>query len=368
MFRNTDDVRIEQQRPLIPPAILVEESPLSERASQLVSESRQQIGRILHGQDDRVLAVVGPCSIHDPVAALDYAAKLKGAAERVAGDVLVVMRVYFEKPRTVVGWKGLINDPFLDGSFQINKGLRLARNLLLDLASLGLPAGTEFLDAIIPQFHADTISWAAIGARTTESQIHRELASGLSMPVGFKNGTDGDHQIAIDAIRAAQQPHWFPSVTKQGVAAIFKTLGNPDCHVILRGGSRTGPNYDEKSIGAVVASLEKVKLPPFLMVDCSHANSGKDYRNQPLVARSLAEQITAGARHICGLMIESNLAEGRQDYVPGLAAKYGQSITDACISFEQTEPILIELAKAVRARRGTQPKRQTPAPFVMARE
>ncbi|HVU37858.1 MAG TPA: 3-deoxy-7-phosphoheptulonate synthase [Opitutales bacterium] len=368
MFRNTDDVRIEQQRPLIPPAILVEESPLSERASQLVSESRQQIGRILHGQDDRLLAVVGPCSIHDPVAALDYAAKLKGVAERVAGDVLVVMRVYFEKPRTVVGWKGLINDPFLDGSFQINKGLRLARNLLLDLASLGLPAGTEFLDAIIPQFHADTISWAAIGARTTESQIHRELASGLSMPVGFKNGTDGDHQIAIDAIRAAQQPHWFPSVTKQGVAAIFKTLGNPDSHVILRGGSRTGPNYDEKSIAQVVASLEKVKLPPFLMVDCSHANSGKDYRNQPLVARSLSEQIAAGARQICGLMIESNLAEGRQDYVPGLAAKYGQSITDACISFEQTEPVLIELAKAVRARRATLPKRQTPAPFVMARE
>jgi len=368
MFRITDDVRIELQRPLIPPAILVEESPLSERASMLVTESRQQIGRILHGQDDRLLVVVGPCSIHDPVAALDYAKKLKAVADRIKDDVFVVMRVYFEKPRTVVGWKGLINDPFLDGSFQINKGLRLARELLLNLGDLGLPAGTEFLDAIIPQFHADTISWAAIGARTTESQIHRELASGLSMPVGFKNGTDGDHQIAIDAIRAAQQPHWFPSVTKQGVAAIFKTLGNPDCHVILRGGSRSGPNYDEKSIAQVVASLEKVKLPPYLMVDCSHANSGKDYRNQTLVAHALAQQIAGGARQICGLMMESNLAEGRQDYVPGLAAKYGQSITDACISFEQTEPVLLELAKAVRTRRHTAPRRLTPAPFASARE
>jgi len=368
MFRNTDDVRIELQRPLIPPAILVEESPLSERASMLVTESRQQIGRILHGQDDRLVAVVGPCSIHDPIAALDYAKKLKAVADRIKDDVFVVMRVYFEKPRTVVGWKGLINDPFLDGSFQINKGLRRARELLLNLADLGLPAGTEFLDTIIPQFHADTISWAAIGARTTESQVHRELASGLSMPVGFKNGTDGDHQIAIDAIRAAQQPHWFASVTKQGVAAIFKTLGNPDCHVILRGGSRTGPNFDEKSIAQVVASLEKVKLPAYLMVDCSHANSSKDYRNQPAVAHSLAQQISAGARHICGVMMESNLAEGRQDYVPGLAAKYGQSITDACISFEQTEPVLLDLAKAVRTRRATATKRLTPAPFATARE
>ncbi len=363
MFRNTDDVRIELQRPLIPPAILVEESPLTEQASLLISDSRKQIGRILHGQDDRVLAVVGPCSIHDPAAALEYGQKLKVVADKLADDVMVVMRVYFEKPRTVVGWKGLINDPFLDGSFQINKGLRLARNLLLDLANLGLPCGTEFLDTIIPQFHADTIAWAAIGARTTESQVHRELASGLSMPVGFKNGTDGDHQIAIDAIRAAQQPHWFASVTKQGVAAIFKTLGNPDSHVILRGGSRTGPNFDEKSIAQVVASLEKVKLPPYLMVDCSHANSSKDYRNQPIVARALANQVAAGARQVCGIMLESNLAEGRQDYVPGLAAKYGQSITDACISFEQTEPVLLELAQAVRKRRTVATKRATPAPF-----
>ncbi len=368
MFRNTDDVRIEAQRPLIPPAILVEESPLSERAAQLVTDSRQQIGRILHGQDDRVLAVIGPCSIHDPVAALDYARKLKAVAGRIADEVFVVMRVYFEKPRTVVGWKGLINDPFLDGSFQINKGLRRARELLLNLAELGLPSGTEFLDTIIPQFHADTISWAAIGARTTESQIHRELASGLSMPVGFKNGTDGDFQIAIDAIRAAQQPHWFPSVTKQGVAAIFKTLGNPDCHVILRGGSHTGPNYDAKTVAQVAASLEKVKLPPYLMVDCSHANSGKDYRNQPAVARVLCAQIAAGARQLCGIMMESNLVEGRQDYVPGLTAKYGQSITDACISFEQTEPVLVELARAVRARRANAPKRHTPAPFATARD
>jgi len=366
MFRNTDDTRIEGQRPLIPPAILVEESPLSEKASMLVAESRQQIGRILHGQDDRLLAIVGPCSIHDPVAAFDYAKRLKVLADNLKQDLMVVMRVYFEKPRTVVGWKGLINDPFLDGSFQINKGLRKARELLLSLAELGLPAGTEFLDTIIPQFHADTISWAAIGARTTESQIHRELASGLSMPVGFKNGTDGDFQIAIDAIRAAQQPHWFPSVTKQGVAAIFKTLGNPDSHVILRGGSRTGPNYDEKSVAQVVASLEKVKLPPFLMVDCSHANSGKDYRNQPSVARTIGAQIAAGSRQVCGIMLESNLVEGRQDYVPGLTAKYGQSITDACISFEQTEPLLVELAQAVRQRRVTTPKRQTVAPFASA--
>jgi len=368
MFRNTDDVRIETQRALIPPAILVEESPLSDKASQLVTETRQQIGRILHGQDDRILAVVGPCSIHDPVAALDYAKKLKKLADRLSDDVLVAMRVYFEKPRTVVGWKGLINDPFLDGSFQINKGLRIARDLLLNLAELGLPAGTEFLDTIIPQFHADTISWAAIGARTTESQVHRELASGLSMPVGFKNGTDGDFQITIDAIRAAQQPHWFPSVTKQGVAAIFKTLGNPDCHVILRGGSRTGPNYDERNIGQVIASLEKVKLPPLLMVDCSHANSGKDYRNQPIVAHALAAQIAAGSRQICGIMLESNLAEGRQDYVPGLKAKYGQSITDACISFEQTEPVLVELAQAVRKRRTLPGRRMTPAPFSIAQD
>jgi 3-deoxy-7-phosphoheptulonate synthase len=368
MFRPTDDVRIEAQRPLIPPAILVEESPLSERASQLVTESRQQIGRILHGQDDRVLAVIGPCSIHDPAAALDYAGKLQNVAARIVDDVLVVMRVYFEKPRTVVGWKGLINDPDLDGTFQINKGLRRARELLLNLAELGLPSGTEFLDTIIPQFHADTISWAAIGARTTESQIHRELASGLSMPVGFKNGTDGDFQIAIDAIRAAQQPHWFPSVTKQGVAAIFKTLGNPDCHVILRGGSRTGPNYDEKSVAQVVASLERVKLPPFLMVDCSHANSGKDYRNQPAVARAVTAQIAAGSRQLCGIMMESNLVEGRQDYVPGLTATYGQSITDACISFEQTEPVLLDLAQAVRARRVAPPRRLSPAPFVAVGE
>jgi 3-deoxy-7-phosphoheptulonate synthase len=367
MYRNTDDVRIETLRPLIPPAILLEELPLTERESVLVSEARQQIGRIVHGQDDRLLAVVGPCSIHDPTAALDYAIKLKAVAARVANDVLIVMRVYFEKPRTVVGWKGLINDPFLDGSFQINKGLRRARGLLIELAQLGVPAGTEFLDTIIPQFYADTISWAAIGARTTESQIHRELASGLSMPVGFKNGTDGDSQIAIDAIRAVQQPHWFPSVTKQGVAAIFRTMGNPDSHVILRGGSRSGPNYDEKSIAQVAASLEKVKMPPYLMVDCSHGNSGKDYRNQPLIARALAAQIAAGSRAICGIMLESNLMEGRQDYVPGLAANYGQSITDACISFEQTEPVLIELATAVRQRRKTT-KRHTPVPFAAAAE
>jgi 3-deoxy-7-phosphoheptulonate synthase len=368
MYRNTDDVRIETLRPLIPPAILTEELPLSEAASELIANARQQIGRILHGQDDRLLAVVGPCSIHDPAAALDYARRLREVAGRVVDDVLVVMRVYFEKPRTVVGWKGLINDPFLDGSFQINKGLRIARSLLLELTKIGMPSGTEFLDTIIPQFHADTISWAAIGARTTESQVHRELASGLSMPVGFKNGTDGDYQIAIDAIRAAQQPHWFTSVTKQAVAAIFSTSGNPDCHVILRGGTKSGPNYDEKSIGQVVATLEKAKLPPYVMVDCSHANSGKDYRNQPVAARALAAQIAGGARHLCGIMIESNLVEGRQDYVAGLNATYGQSITDACISFEQTEPVLIEMAQAVQERRRRVAARSTPTPFVTANE
>jgi len=368
MFRNTDDVRIETLRPLIPPAILIEELPLTEQTTELISNARQEIGRILHGQDDRLLAVIGPCSIHDPAGALDYAKRLRELAGRVVDDVLVIMRVYFEKPRTVVGWKGLINDPFLDGSFQINKGLRLARKLLLEIAKLGLPSGTEFLDTIIPQFHADTIAWAAIGARTTESQVHRELASGLSMPVGFKNGTDGDYQIAIDAIRAAQQPHWFTSVTKQGVAAIFSTSGNPDCHVILRGGSKSGPNYDEKSVGQVVATLEKAKLPPYLMVDCSHANSGKDYRNQPEVARAVVAQIAGGSRHLCGVMMESNLVEGRQDYVPGLNAVYGQSITDPCISFAQTEPVLLELAEAVRARRKRASARLTPAPFARAAE
>jgi 3-deoxy-7-phosphoheptulonate synthase len=364
MIRNIDDVRIETLRALIPPAILLEELPLEEGASELIGATRRAVGRIFHGQDDRLLVVVGPCSIHDPAAALDYAIKLKAVAQRVSDDLLIVMRVYFEKPRTVVGWKGLINDPFLDGSFQINKGLRLARGLLLELSQLGMPTGTEFLDTIIPQFHADTISWAAIGARTTESQVHRELASGLSMPVGFKNGTDGDYQIALDAIRAARQPHWFPSVTKQGVAAIFSTTGNPDCHVILRGGSKTGPNYDEKSVAEVVAALERAKLPPHLMVDCSHGNSGKDYRNQPMVAQAVARQIEGGSRALCGVMIESNLIEGRQDYVPGLKAVYGQSITDACISFAQTEPVLLELAAAVRSRRKHVRTRHTPPSFV----
>ncbi|MGA2053182.1 MAG: 3-deoxy-7-phosphoheptulonate synthase, partial [Opitutales bacterium] len=244
----------------------------------------------------------------------------------------------------------------------------LARGLLLELANLGLPSGTEFLATIIPQFHADTISWAAIGARTTESQVHRELASGLSMPVGFKNGTDGDYQIAIDAIRAAQQPHWFTSVTKQGVAAIFSTTGNPDCHVILRGGTKSGPNYDEKNVAQVVATLEKAKLPPHLMVDCSHANSGKDYRNQAVAARAVGAQIAGGSRHLCGIMIESNLVEGRQDYVPGLNAVYGQSITDPCISFAQTEPLMIELAEAVRERRKRPMLRSTTPPFVTVQE
>jgi 3-deoxy-7-phosphoheptulonate synthase len=346
----------------------MEDLPLSDAASMTVADSRDAITNVLRGKDDRLVVIVGPCSIHDVAAAHAYAKGLLGVRPELEDALVLVMRVYFEKPRTTVGWKGLINDPHLDGTFKVNEGLKLARGLLLDLAEQGVPAGCEFLDTITPQYIADLVSWGAIGARTTESQVHRELASGLSVPVGFKNGTDGNTQICIDAIQAASHPHQFLSVTKQGLSAIVVTRGNPDCHVILRGGSRTGPNYDEKSIAQVVASLEKVKLPPLLMVDCSHANSGKDYRNQPIVARSLAAQIAAGSRQLCGLMLESNLVEGRQDYVPGLTAKYGQSITDACISFEQTEPVLLELAQAVRARRSATPKRLTPAPFASARD
>jgi 3-deoxy-7-phosphoheptulonate synthase len=352
MWQKIDDTRIQALRPLIPPAILMEDFPVSGELSAFIAKSRKELSAIFAAADDRLAVVVGPCSIHDPVAALEYARKLKPHADRLAKDLLVVMRVYFEKPRTVIGWKGLINDPYLDNSFQINKGLKIARNLLLDVSKIGLPVGTEFLDAIMPQFTADLISWAAIGARTTESQVHRGLASGLSMPVGFKNGTSGSVQIAIDAVQSARHPHWFPSVTKQGVAAIFETTGNPDTHIILRGGSRTGPNYDAKSVAGAVALLEKAGIKnPRLMVDCSHANSSKDFRRQPIVANDLIEQISAAGRHLAGVMIESHLVEGRQDYVKGRAV-YGQSITDACISFDDTLPILDRLAEAVRLRRG----------------
>jgi len=350
MRYQTDDLRIEKLRPLLPPAILMEELPESERASQTVALGRQAVAKTLRRDDDRLVAVVGPCSIHDVAAAHEYAGRLKVEADRLADDVLVVMRVYFEKPRTTVGWKGLINDPDLDGSCNINKGLRTARKLLLDLAEAGIPVGCEFLDPISPQFIADLVSWGAIGARTTESQVHRDLASGLSMPVGFKNGTDGNLQIALDALRAAAHPHQFLSVTKQGLAAIVATRGNPDCHVILRGAA-TGPNHDAKSVTAAVAALAGIGQAQRVMVDCSHGNSAKDPLRQPLVAADLAEQIAAGQRALVGVMIESHLVGGAQKQSPGCNLVYGQSITDACLGWSETVPVLERLAQAVRARR-----------------
>ncbi|HEV8674006.1 MAG TPA: 3-deoxy-7-phosphoheptulonate synthase [Methylomirabilota bacterium] len=350
MFRLTDDLRIQGLGPLIPPAILMEQYPITETASTTVAEGREAAARILRGQEDRLLVVVGPCSIHDVAAARDYGARLKRLADDLREDLLLVMRVYFEKPRTTVGWKGLINDPRLDGSFRINEGLGLARGLLLDLANMGLGAGCEFLDTITPQFIADLVTWGAIGARTTESQVHRELASGLSMPVGFKNGTDGNVQIAVDAVRAASRPHHFLSVTKQGLAAIVSTRGNDACHIILRGGVRR-PNYHAEDVEAAARALHRAGLPPRLMVDCSHGNSGKDHQRQPAVARALAAQIGDGSPHVFGVMIESHLVGGRQDAKPDQPLVYGQSITDACLAWDDTVPVLQELAKAVRARR-----------------
>jgi 3-deoxy-7-phosphoheptulonate synthase len=328
----------------------MEELPLGEKSSETVALGRRAIQRVLEREDDRLVVVAGPCSIHDPGAAREYAERLAGVAREHAADLCVVMRVYFEKPRTTVGWKGLINDPHLDESFAINEGLRLARRLLLDVAELGLPAGCEFLDTIIPQFIADVVSWGAIGARTSESQVHRELASGLSMPVGFKNATDGNVQVAIDGLRSALDPHHFLSVTKQGVAAIVATAGNPDCHVILRGGA-SGPNYDAESIARVARALAEAGLPARLMVDCSHANSGKDPRRQPDVARDVARQVAGGERALIGVMMESFLLEGRQEPVPGGALVHGRSVTDACMGWEQTLPLFAELAEAVRKRR-----------------
>ncbi len=350
MFRETDDLRITQVRPLIPPAILLEEIPISERASNVVSNTRVAIGDVLAGRDPRLVVVVGPCSIHDSTAALEYAGRLVTLAERYANHLLIVMRTYFEKPRTSVGWKGLINDPDLDESYHINKGLRLARKLLLDLNDLGLPTASEFLDTQIPQHIADLTSWVAIGARTTESQVHRELASGLSMPVGFKNGTDGAVKTAVDAVLAAKSPHWFPSVTKQGVSAIFQTTGNAACHVILRGGTRTGPNHGPDHVRDLCARLGALALPEAVMIDCSHGNSEKDYRRQKDVAASIAGQVASGSWQVFGAMLESHLVEGRQDYVPGQPAVYGQSITDACLSLDQTEPLLEQLATAQQRR------------------
>ena len=350
MFESTDDLRIAQLRPLIPPAILMEELPLSEKASQTVAATRRALDAILTEEDDRLAVVVGPCSIHDPEAALEYGRFLLETATALSGELCIKMRVYFEKPRTTVGWKGLINDPHLDGSFDINNGLRMARGLLAQLADMGLPAGSEFLDTISPQFIADLICWGAIGARTTESQIHRELASGLSMPVGFKNGTDGNVQIALDAIGAACHPHHFLSVTKQGISAIVETAGNVHCHLILRGGSR-GPNYDAASVGAAADKLRAAELPHRIMVDCSHGNSDKDHKRQPAVARDVAQQVAAGARDIFGVMLESHLVEGNQKQQAGSELVYGQSITDACIGWEDTAAVLEELAAAVATRR-----------------
>jgi 3-deoxy-7-phosphoheptulonate synthase len=346
----TDDVRIDTLKPLLPPAILMEEIPLGEAASGAVVQSRTEVARVIDGSDDRLVVVVGPCSIHDPEAGLEYARRLKPLAERLKPDLKIVMRTYFEKPRTTVGWKGLINDPKLDGSFAINQGLRVARTFLRDVVELGMPTALEFLDPITPQFMADLVTWGAIGARTTESQVHRELASGLSMPVGFKNGTSGTVQIAADAVRSAAEPHHFLSVTKQGLAAIVATKGNPHCHVILRGGSN-GPNYGEESVAAAVALLGKNKLPGKLMIDTSHANSGKDPAKQPEVAAAIARQVAGGSRSIFGVMIESFLVAGRQEISERASMTFGQSVTDGCLAWDTTVPVLEELADSVRKRR-----------------
>ncbi|WP_287964336.1 3-deoxy-7-phosphoheptulonate synthase [Diaphorobacter sp.] len=344
-----DDLRIKAVRPLITPALLQEWQPAPDAAQTLVESSRVAISRVLHGQDDRLIVVVGPCSIHDHDQTMEYARLLEEQADALAQDLLIVMRVYFEKPRTTVGWKGYINDPHLDGSFAINEGLERARALLLDVLALGLPVGTEFLDLLSPQFISDLVSWGAIGARTTESQSHRQLASGLSCPVGFKNGTDGGVKVAADAIQAAQAPHAFMGMTKMGQAAIFETRGNHDCHVILRGGK--APNYGAADVQAACALLEKAGQRPQVMIDLSHANSSKQHRRQIDVAQDVAQQIAAGDARITGVMIESHLQEGRQDIVDGQPLTPGVSVTDACISFAQTVPVLQQLAAAVRERR-----------------
>ena len=340
----TSDIRIRNTRPLLSPAILNEEIPLATAQSQAIAQYRQNIANILHGKDERMLVIVGPCSIHDPNAAVEYAQRLKPIADRLSRQLFIVLRVYFEKPRTVVGWKGLINDPDLDGSFKINKGLRLARKLLIDVADIGLPAGSEFLDTTFGQFYADLVSWGAIGARTVESQIHRELASGLSMPVGFKNRTDGDVKVATDAIRAARYSHWFPSLTREGAPAILETAGNEDTHLVLRGGDRSGPNHDAESIHAAAEVLSAAGLPERVMVDCSHANSAKNPDRQIDIASSIASRIKQGDRRVFGLMLESHIIGGRQDLCDGVAQTYGQSITDACLNFDQTEELLETIA------------------------
>ena len=344
-----DDTRIGAVRPLITPALLQEWQPAPDAVQDLVETSRAAVSQVLHGADDRLVVVVGPCSIHDHDEALDYARRLKAEADRHAAELLVVMRVYFEKPRTTVGWKGYINDPHRDGSYAINEGLQMARRLLLDVLAIGLPVGCEFLDLLSPQFISDLVSWGAIGARTTESQSHRQLASGLSCPVGFKNGTDGGVKVAADAIVAAQAPHAFLGLTKMGQAAVFETRGNQDCHVILRGGKV--PNYSKADVDAACALLKSNGLREQVMVDVSHANSSKQHARQIAVAADVAAQVAAGDARIMGVMIESHLEEGRQDIVAGQQLKPGVSVTDACISFAQTVPVLDGLAEAVRARR-----------------
>lgn len=345
-----DGVRISAVRPLISPALLLDELPASPAVQSLVEHNRKSIADVLHGEDDRLVVVVGPCSIHDHAQAIEYATRLAATAEALQEDLLIVMRVYFEKPRTTVGWKGLINDPRLDGSYRINEGLRRARALLLEINELGLPIATEFLDLLSPQYIADLIAWGAIGARTTESPSHRQLSSGLSCPLGFKNGTDGGMQVAADAMVAASAPHAFMGMTKMGMAAIFETRGNSDTHVILRGG-KAGPNYDAQSIDACCEALRNAGLREQVMIDCSHANSNKSHLRQVDVSRDVALQLAAGDRRIIGVMLESNLHEGRQDLKPGVHLRPGVSITDACLGWEQTEPVLELLAQAVRARR-----------------
>ena len=346
---NTDDVRIKEIKELVPPVHVFREYPVSNRAAQTTYAARQAIHRVLHGADDRLLVVIGPCSIHDYKSAIEYARRLAKEAEKYSEDLVVVMRVYFEKPRTTVGWKGLINDPRLDNTFRINEGLRLARRILLEVNELGLPCATEFLDTITPQYTADLIAWGAIGARTTESQVHRELASGLSCPVGFKNGTDGNMRIAVDAIRAANSPHHFLSVTKSGHTAIVSTVGNEDCHVILRGGKE--PNFDALSVEAACVEIAKAGLAARVMIDFSHGNSRKDYKRQLEVSDSVSAQLSGGEDRIIGVMVESHLVEGRQDLIAEADLTYGQSITDACLGWEESIHVLERLSEAVRQRR-----------------
>ncbi|HCN10234.1 MAG TPA: 3-deoxy-7-phosphoheptulonate synthase [Lentisphaeria bacterium] len=350
MHQTTDDLRIAALRPLLSPAILMEEFPITDDLSNVVVNTREATSAVIRGDDDRLIVVVGPCSIHNPRAALEYAGLLQPYHAKLGGELCIVMRVYFEKPRTTVGWKGLINDPDLDGSFNINSGLHQARKLLLDIGEIGLPVGSEFLDTIMPQFIADLISWGAIGARTTESQVHRELASGLSMPVGFKNATNGNVQVVADAIGAAKHRHHFLSVTKQGISAIVATSGNDSCHAILRG-STQGPNYDEESVRQTAALLTQAGVNPRLMIDCSHGNSAKDPERQPAIAQDIAAQVAGGSRDIIGVMLESNLLGGSQSLNDPSKLVYGQSITDACLSWKQTVPVLEDLALAASRRR-----------------